>query len=271
VENNLIIINKCKNRELKVVLFDFDGTISTLRYGWQKIMESMMVEMLSNGTKSEYELHKEINNYIEDSTGIQTIYQMKWLEEKIEKYKTDNSNLDCWDLKNIYNEKLKNKVNNRVKKIKNGISSPDRYIVKGSKNFLAKLKENDYELILFSGTDHPDVVEESKILGVYHYFNEIQGAPPNRFQDSKEYVFNKLIKERKIPGKNLLVIGDGKVEISLGAKKGAVTLGMATSEESNTEINNWKKDKLIEAGADAITGDFSKKNQIFSWLNLNLQ
>ena len=34
-----------KQLEIKAVLFDFDGTISTLRYGWEKVMEPLMLEI----------------------------------------------------------------------------------------------------------------------------------------------------------------------------------------------------------------------------------
>lgn len=33
--------------KLKVTLFDFDGTISTLRCGWEDIMEPLMLEIIS--------------------------------------------------------------------------------------------------------------------------------------------------------------------------------------------------------------------------------
>ena len=36
-----------KVHKLKAVLFDFDGTISTLRHGWEQTMESLMLEMIA--------------------------------------------------------------------------------------------------------------------------------------------------------------------------------------------------------------------------------
>ena len=34
---------------VRAVLFDFDGTISTLRCGWEEVMQPLMVEMISGG------------------------------------------------------------------------------------------------------------------------------------------------------------------------------------------------------------------------------
>ena len=33
-------------RRLRVAILDFDGTISTLRHGWEQVMEPLMVEMI---------------------------------------------------------------------------------------------------------------------------------------------------------------------------------------------------------------------------------
>ena len=67
---------------VQVVLFDFDGTISTLRTGWEEVMRTVMFRYLSHGQAPSPALRAEIDAYIEESTGIQTIYQMKWLRGK---------------------------------------------------------------------------------------------------------------------------------------------------------------------------------------------
>ena len=66
---------------VRAVLFDFDGTISTLREGWPEIMAPMMVEMIAGPTEPTDALRAEVAAYIDRSTGIQTIHQMAWLAE----------------------------------------------------------------------------------------------------------------------------------------------------------------------------------------------
>ena len=34
---------------VRAVLLDFDGTVSTLRYGWETVMKPLMLEMISGG------------------------------------------------------------------------------------------------------------------------------------------------------------------------------------------------------------------------------
>ena len=62
---------------VRAVLFDFDGTISTLRSGWELVMKPLMLEMIAGGMDWDDALEREVDAYIDESTGIQTILQMK--------------------------------------------------------------------------------------------------------------------------------------------------------------------------------------------------
>ena len=61
------------------------------------------------------------------------------------------------------------------------------------------------------------------------------------------------------------------MEIALGRDAGAYTLGVATDEEVLHGINPTKKKRLITAGADVVTGDFTEYNHILSWLGYEPQ
>lgn len=248
--------------DIKAVLFDFDGTISTLRQGWEEIMEPLMVEMICGGQDKKQQIIEEVKQYIDKSTGIQTIYQMIWLKDKVEEYGINPEIKDPWEYKAEYNRRLLKMVNSRLEKLERGELNQNDFIIKGSIDFLNKLKERGLELFLASGTDHPDVVHEAKVLGVKKYFTRIAGAPIDRVDSSKEAVIFHLLQERGLDGKELMVIGDGKVEISLGVEKGAIALGMATDEVKREGINPWKRKRLIKAGAHLIAGDFFNYKKI---------
>ncbi|MCC7128980.1 MAG: carbohydrate kinase, partial [Anaerolineae bacterium] len=66
-------------------LFDFDGTISLIREGWQGIMIPMMVEVLLNTPDHEApaEVERVVKEFVTRLTGKQTIYQMIQLCEEI--------------------------------------------------------------------------------------------------------------------------------------------------------------------------------------------
>lgn len=43
------ILHAAARNPVRAVLFDFDGTISTLRCGWESVMKPLMLEMISGG------------------------------------------------------------------------------------------------------------------------------------------------------------------------------------------------------------------------------
>src|SRR5262245_43769024 len=69
----------------RVVLFDFDGTISTIRSGWVDVMVPMMVEILLDLKTGEREedLRAIVEEFVGRLTGRQTMYQMIELTEHV--------------------------------------------------------------------------------------------------------------------------------------------------------------------------------------------
>src|SRR3982751_1566554 len=69
----------------RVALFDFDGTLSTIRSGWMDEMVPMMVELLleTNSGESEAELRAIVEEFVGRLTGKQTMYQMIELADNI--------------------------------------------------------------------------------------------------------------------------------------------------------------------------------------------
>ncbi len=263
----ILIESPKKRSRIKIALFDFDGTISTLRHGWEGIMEPLMLEMITGGTKANRELVHEVKEYIDQSTGIQTYYQMKWLAEAVKRHGRNPEAVDDpWWYKAEYNRRLMEIVEKRIAYIRNEQKSNSDFMIKGSEEFLKALTKNGTEVYVASGTDDPDVKREAEILGLSRYFKEIAGAPLGIADCSKETVLKRLVEEYGLTGSEVVVIGDGKVEITLGRKVGAVTLGIASDEDILCGVNPIKRERLVKAGAHAITGDFEDSNEILSWL-----
>jgi len=255
---------------LKAALFDFDGTLSTLRYGWESIMEPMMLEMISGRYPPDDRLISEVREYIDKSTGIQTIYQMQWLSEAVKRYGRNRYMPDDpWWYKYEYNRRLMKMVEKRKAEVLKGNKSPEEYLIKGSRAFLEALLNRGIEIYVASGTDHPDVAAEVEVLGLGGYFKEITGAPLGKVDCSKEAVLRKLVDVNKLQGPELVVIGDGRVEIALGREVGAATLGVASDEEKRSGINETKRKRLVNAGSHAIVGDFEEVDAILEWLKLS--
>ena len=262
------ILNQISRTPVRAVIFDFDGTLSTLRCGWETVMKPLMIEMISGGKVYDSGLDREVEEYISESTGIQTIHQMKWLAETVHARGCNpTAPTDPWWYKGEYNRRLMEYIHDRIASVENGEVPAVAYHIKGSAAFLKALNDRGVKLYAASGTDHPDVCHEAAVLGLDGYFQQIAGAPVGEENCSKERVIERLMKEEGLSGDELAVIGDGKVEIRLGKEAGARALGMATNEREGG-VDAVKRERLIRAGADAIAGDFSEIEMILVFLGL---
>jgi phosphoglycolate phosphatase-like HAD superfamily hydrolase len=257
-----------ERNSIKTVLFDFDGTISTLRQGWEEIMEPLMIEMINTEATDDHELVKKVRDFIDESTGIQTINQMYWLVEQVAKYERNPEVHDAWWYKDEYNQRLLEVVQRRADKLICGELKPEDYRIKGSHEFLKALSEKGIDVYIASGTDDIDVQREVGLVEIKQFVKYVAGAPHRRADCSKEAVIKNLIEKQGLLGSELVVIGDGKVEIALGVEAGAITIGAATDEMNRFGINEYKRRKLIKAGAHAIVGDFLKYEEILHWLGI---
>ena len=133
------------------------------------------------------------------------------------------------------------------------------------RNLVAALQERGVTMYAASGTDDADVKAEAKILGLDGYFAEIAGAGQGTDACSKEAVLRRLVQ----PGRRLLVVGDGKVEIALGRETGALTLGIASMDMPGgtpAGMNRIKYERLQKAGAHAIAADFTETEALLQWM-----
>jgi len=255
---------------VKAVLFDFDGTLSTLRYGWEEIMRPMMNEFICDSKDSQVD--DEVVAYIDKSTGIQTIFQMEWLCQRVKEYRTaaalpmPNQALDSWGYKEEYLQRLMALVGQRRKDVHENVVRPERYHIKGSQPFLNMLHSKGIKIYLASGTDDADVKCEAQLLGFAHYFTDIKGAGTRSRLCGKEAVLKALLEH--LDADTLAVFGDGKVEIELGKQMGARTIGVASNEAQGHGVDLAKRDRLIQAGADVLIGDFSDVEAVSRFLGL---
>lgn len=254
------------NIPLKAVLFDFDGTLSTLRSGWEQVMRPLMLEVLQPENPDDPALGALVDAYIDASTGIQTIHQMQWLREAVAE--RGGHALDAWAYKDLYNERLMGMVSGRVEAVAGGRAEREDHLVSGSVALLEALRSKGLALYVASGTDDADVKREAQALGLSGYFVQIAGAPHRRADCSKEAVLRSLMVDHGLRGAELAVIGDGKVEIALGREAGARTLGVASDEERRRGIHPAKKARLQGAGADRIVGDYEDLGAILRWMGL---
>lgn len=244
-------------------VFDFDGTISVIRQGWEHVMIPLMVEMICSGHPPDPSIEAEVAEYVDRSTGILTIKQMRWLEEAVVRYGMASSPRTAREYKRIYNERLLRPVRQRMRQMDGTETARDSLMIVGAREFLQGLCERGVALYLASGTDHIYVIEEATALGVAEYFGEhIYGARDETEAYTKGRIIQRILEDNDLRGEELVVIGDGPVEIRQADARGAVALGVAADEERRQGLSHRKRKRLIEAGADLIVTDFSHHREL---------
>ncbi len=251
---------------IKFALFDFDGTISLIREGWQQIMIPMMVEILLSTPRHENleEIEQVVRAYVAKTTGKQTIYQMIRLAEEVEL--RGGTPEDPLAYKQRYHDLLMDRIIHRLDGLREGKIQPDDLMVPGTLNALKQVTQNGVVCFLASGTDEKYVFDEANLLGVDHFFQGIYGAQDNYESFSKRMVIQKIIQENHLSGPELIAFGDGYVEIEDAKTAGGIAIGLATDEANRSGVDEWKRDRLIASGADVIMPDFKPFSQLWDYL-----
>jgi rfaE bifunctional protein kinase chain/domain len=267
-------------------IFDNDGTISTLREGWEVLMEPMMIEaILGGGWKTAEEklfrsARERVREYIDKTTGVQTLVQMHGLVEMVREFavvpaaevKTPEG------YKAVYNEALLGMVGRRLEKLRRGELSVQDYVLKGALPFLQALHAAGVKLHLASGTDEADVVAEAKALGTAALFEgRIHGSVGDVNKEAKKIVLEKILGEigaSRYPadsGKeaaSVVTFGDGPVEMRETKRRGGYAVGVASDELRRFGLNPRKRTRLIRAGAELVVPDFSQGKTLLAFLGV---
>ncbi|MGA2631392.1 MAG: HAD family hydrolase [Terriglobia bacterium] len=250
-------------RQARVVLLDFDGTLSLIRTGWVDVMVPMMVEILA-GLKtgeSEEELRALVEDYVARLTGEQTIYQFIELARQVER--RGGKPLDPLAYKQMYHQRLMHKIEWRREELRQGNASPEKYLVPGARPLLEALRGRGLRLFCASGTDQAYTQEEAQLLDIARYFDGgVYGALDDYRSFSKEILIQRILTSAECRSDGLLGFGDGYVEIKNVKDAGGVAVGVATDEPECRKVNEWKRQRLVSVGADFITANFLCHEQL---------
>jgi phosphoglycolate phosphatase-like HAD superfamily hydrolase len=254
-------------RQARVVLFDFDGTISLIRAGWMDVMVPMMLEILLDlkTGESEESLRALVVDFIARLTGKQTMYQMIELANQVEL--RGGKPLDALAYKRMYLDLLHAKIAHRLEELRRGQAPPDKYVVPGARQLLETLKERGLKMYLASGTDQPYMREEADLVGVSQYFDgRVYGALDDYKSFSKKILIQRLIASAECAGPAFLGFGDGYVEIENVKEVGGVAVGVATAEPECLAVDEWKRKRLIGVGADFIIPNYLCRQELLAEL-----
>lgn len=257
------------------VVFDHDGTVSVLRQGWEPVMAEVMREAITGDQSGATDpdltrtISERIKRFIDETTGVQTIVQMQGLVSLIREFGLvhEDDVQTAATYKRVYNDRLMEYVRDRVEAFGSGRYELQDVTIKGAVDFLRKLAGRpDLTIYLASGTDVADVREEAETLGYAAYFNGgIFGSVGDPRNDPKKVVLQDIL-DRAGAGEDVIVFGDGPVEIRETKKRGGYAVGLVTDEVRRYGANPAKRTRLVHAGADLLAPDFSRPDTLLDLL-----
>lgn len=264
--------------EIKHCIFDHDGTLSTLREGWEQIMELMMMrailgEQFDSVDESTFaHILEMVRQFIDQTTGIQTLVQMKGLVKLVRQcgFVPEAQILDEHGYKHIFNVDLLRMVGKRVEKLRKGELQPADFQIKNARLLLEALHGQGVTLYLASGTDEADVISEAEAMGYADLFEgRIFGAVGDIDVEAKKLVLERIIREHNLSGHEFATFGDGPVELRETERRGGLCIGVASDELRRFGLNLSKRKRLIRAGANLIVPDYSQLPALLKTLRLD--
>lgn len=158
----------------------------------------------------------------------------------------------------------------RDKNLKEAKEDPEKFLIKGSMEFMNYLHSKGVKNYFVTGavvdkTIQPPMGMYEEVLGLGFQIGEgktVEDILGSTWDEKipKDEVMQRLVKELGIKGENVLVIGDGRSEISAGVALGAVTVSILPE-------NAARQRKLhTEFGTNMIISDYTSEDlkEIFS-------
>lgn len=245
---------------VRVAVLDFDGTLSLIRSGWVEIMVDMMMQVLRplpGSTESDADLRACITDFILNLNGRPTIYQMDYLVS--EAHRRGGQPDTAANYTQQFLEALYRKSEARLNALAAGQITTDDLLVPGARAMLNDLASRGVQLTLASGTAVKHVKREAALLQIDHFFEgRIFGPGDDPRLFSKLGVMQQTLEAAGHQGGALIGFGDGYVEIENVKQLGGIAVGCATDEEHRSgRVEEWKRTRLIQAGADVIVADYN--------------
>jgi len=259
-------------RRFAHAIFDNDGTLSTLRQGWEEVMEPVMVRSIlgpfaaTADERRRRQVDERVREFIDRTTGVQTLLQMHGLVEMVREhgFVAEEEILSPEGYKEIYNRELMKQVEERIRQVESGELAAEDFLIKGAAELVSALVERGIRVYLASGTDHEDVLREANVLGYGRLFGDaVYGSVGDIHNDPKKIIIGKILETiGRQEGNSIVTFGDGPVEIRETGKRGGYSVGIASNELRRFGLNPAKRKRLIEAGADLIVSDFTQLERL---------
>ncbi len=292
-------------RQIRVAILDWDETVSLTAVGYQvvtlpllaaiimgkefdaeqlkMITESAATEGWATGTTSAIEklirdgvLNRDIvalvKQYLDTHGGATALEEINWAVSQSEIQGVELANREnfikqkvgslVWEIDN-----LDNSNSLRSLRLKRKI---DEITVEHSIDFIKEMYERGIEIHIVSAASERTVKTEVKKFGLDKYIKEENVRGDTGLPGvTKDILIRGIFHEERDIIKHpseVLIPGDGYIEMNIGKELGATTIGVVTKHKPT-----GTREKLIEAGAQRIVNDFSNGARLLDDINASLK
>lgn len=254
--DNIQVVGAARPRgQIKVAVFDFDGTVSRIVEDWQELMVALFQEVLRPYLHVEPVTEEQLLDIVDLNTGKRTVAQAHSLVAEVKKRGGTPDSPEAYLAE--YYRRLDGLMGPRLAALRAG-ADPDRFLMPGVRACLEMFRRRGVLLGLVSGSEVNTVRESAGLLGVTEYFNAgIYGTDGIGESFSKAAVFEEILAKNGLAGENLVGFGDGHVETHDAHTLGGLAVGVAFNEKANGGLNSQRAKRLADAGADWIITDFT--------------
>ncbi len=262
---------------VQYVIFDHDGTISTLRENSRDTLKRVMKKCIVGEQEHTIpvalceKITRRVSNFVNVSTGLHPLLQMEELTEMVKEFNlvSEDQVLEPKEYFRIFTKTLMEPVRKNISRIEKGELEPTDFTIKGVEVLLEGLDDRGVTLILAGSIDVATVEQEAELLEYNHLFKGgIYGAMSDTDAFSKDALVEKIIKEHNLHAPEFAVISDGPVEIRACRKYDGLAIGVASDEQRRHGLNTFKRERLIKAGAQLVVPDFAQWEKILGLLTV---
>jgi phosphoglycolate phosphatase len=250
---------------LKVALFDFDGTVSLLRRGWQQIMVELMAEVVPRmDGEGDADVQRIAGELVHRTNGLPTLFQMQAMVDLVKE--RGGAAQDAMTYKGLYLRRLNDRVRPRLDAVQSHAIQAEEWQVPGARQMLIEISTRGLVSYLASGSDQNAVTLEMAALGLDKYFAGVYAATADVEGSTKAALFKRLAHRYQLKPNELVVFGDGVEEIRLAKEWGGIAVGIARDDTDPERVDPDQRARLVAMGADVIIRDFREHAQVAKYL-----
>ena len=259
------VLKKPRVSNIRCVVLDYDGTLTTLRKGWDVILTDYANSRINPYNKPCEGLEEAILHLTDHAGGTTP----KQLMSRLMKLMRQMKLLPDSEIKSIefyakeYADHFQSMINERVA---NFSTASESYVIESVRPMLSFLSSKNTVKYIVTGSCETAVKDELHKLYMIGHFEGVYGATLEMEGNLKLNAINEIMARHEVKPCEILIIGDGSTEIRAAAELKLPAIGIASNEHDGG-LCEKKRTLLKGLGADAIIADYSGFQYVWDWLH----